>query len=92
MARLSTRTRDLHASPVREMLEVALRPEVISFAGGLPSPETFAGLETPQAPRALMQYGPTEGEPELRARIAEELRALGVDAAPERVLVLSGSQ
>lgn len=92
MARLSIRTRDLHASPVREMLEVALRPEVISFAGGLPSPETFAGLETPAAPRALMQYGPTEGEPELRARIAEELQALGVDAGPDRVLVLSGSQ
>lgn len=93
MARLSTRTRDLHASPVREMLEVAMRPEVISFAGGLPAAETFAGLETTAAPPpALMQYGPTEGEPALRAQIAAELQALGVDAPPERVLVLSGSQ
>ena len=92
MARLSIRTEDLHASPVREMLSVAQRPEVISFAGGLPAPETFAGLDMPQPPRDLLQYGPTEGEPALRARIAEELRGLGVDAAAERVLVLSGSQ
>lgn len=92
MARLSNRTSDLHASPVREMLEVALRPQVISFAGGLPAAETFAGLEIPPPPRELLQYGPTEGEPALRARIAEELDALGVDAAPDRVMVLSGSQ
>lgn len=92
MARLSMRTGDLHASPVRDMLDVAMRPEVISFAGGLPAAETFAGLDVPSPPRGLLQYGPTEGEPELRARIAEELCGLGIDAAPERVLVLSGSQ
>lgn len=92
MARLSIRTADLHASPVREMLNVALRPGVISFAGGLPAAETFAGLDIPDPPRELLQYGPTEGEPELRVRIAEELSALGIDTAPDRVLLLSGSQ
>lgn len=93
MPRLSIRTRDLHASPVREMLEVAMRPEVISFAGGLPAAETFAGLDAFAPPPAeLMQYGPTEGEPALRAQIAAELQALGIDAPAERVLVLSGSQ
>jgi 2-aminoadipate transaminase len=92
MARLSQRTGDLHASPVREMLSVAQRPGMISFAGGLPSPESFAGLDLPPPPRDLLQYGPTEGEPALRARIAEELSALGLDCAPDRVLVLSGSQ
>ncbi|WP_421738542.1 PLP-dependent aminotransferase family protein [Caulobacter sp.] len=92
MARLSTRTGDLHASPVREMLSIAQRPGVISFAGGLPSPESFAGLDLPPPPRELLQYGPTEGEPELRAKIAGELSALGIDSAPDRVLILSGSQ
>ena len=93
MARLSVRTGNLHASPVRDMLNVAMRPEVISFAGGLPAAETFAGLEilSPPPPE-LLQYGPTEGEPALRTRISEELRGLGVDAPPERVLLLSGSQ
>jgi 2-aminoadipate transaminase len=92
MARLSTRTADLHASPIRDMLSVALRPGMISFAGGLPAAETFAGLDLPAPPRDLLQYGPTEGEPDLRARIAEDLVALGIDTAPDRVLLLSGSQ
>ncbi|MES2034233.1 MAG: PLP-dependent aminotransferase family protein [Pseudomonadota bacterium] len=92
MARLSARTKDLHASPVREMLSIAQRPGVVSFAGGLPSPETFAGLDLPPPPRELFQYGPTEGEPALRARIAQELAAMGLDCPAERVMVLSGSQ
>ena len=59
MPRLSGRTSDLHASPVREMLSVAQRPGVISFAGGLPAPETFAGLDLPAPPSDLLQYGPS---------------------------------
>lgn len=92
MARLSTRTGNLHASPVREMLSVAQRPGMISFAGGLPAPETFAGLDLPPPPRELLQYGPTEGEPDLRARIARELSEMGLHGDPERVMLLSGSQ
>lgn len=92
MARLSARTGDLHASPVREMLNVSLKPDTISFAGGLPSPETFAGLDLPPAPQELLQYGPTEGELPLRARIAAELRDLGIDTDAERVMILAGSQ
>lgn len=92
MARLSIRTADLHASPVREMLSVSQRPGMISFAGGLPSPDSFAGLELPPPPGELLQYGPTEGEPELRAKIAEQLAGLGIDSALDRVLILSGSQ
>ena len=92
MPRLSARLKDLHGSPVRAMLEASLRPGVISFAGGLPAPETLEDIELPAPPRALLQYGPTEGERELRARIAEELAAIGLDCPAERVLVLSGSQ
>jgi DNA-binding transcriptional MocR family regulator len=92
MARLSMRSSDIKPSPVRDMLNVSQRPGMISFAGGLPSPETFAGLDLPPPPRDLLQYGPTEGEPALRARIAEDLAALGLDTDPDRVMVLSGSQ
>jgi 2-aminoadipate transaminase len=92
MARLSMRSSDIKPSPVREMLNVSQRPGMISFAGGLPSPETFAGLDLPPPPRDLLQYGPTEGEPALRERIARDLAELGLDTAPDRVMVLSGSQ
>ena len=45
-APLSRRLRGTTSSPVRDILKVASRPEVISLAGGLPAPETFdvAGL------------------------------------------------
>jgi 2-aminoadipate transaminase len=89
---LSKRVRDLNGSPVRGMLATAQRPEVISFAGGLPAPDSFGDLDLPAPPLDVMQYGPSEGEPALRARIAEELAALGLDAPAERILVLSGSQ
>lgn len=92
MLRLSERMAGLKGSPVREMLEVSQRPEVISFAGGLPAPETFAELDLAGAPRELLQYGPSEGEPELRTRLAEELRGLGLDCDAGQVLILSGSQ
>jgi DNA-binding transcriptional MocR family regulator len=92
MARLSIRSSDIKPSPVREMLNVSQRPGMISFAGGLPSPETFAGLDLPPPPRDLLQYGPTEGEPDLRARIADDLAALGLNTDADRILLLSGSQ
>ena len=38
----STRSRSIpSASAVREILKVAERPDVLSFAGGLPAPELF---------------------------------------------------
>jgi 2-aminoadipate transaminase len=90
--RLSQRVRDLTPSPIREILAVIDRPGMISFAGGLPSPESFPRLDMGAVPRDCLQYGPSEGEPALRERIAAELRALGLACAPEQVLVLSGSQ
>ena len=73
---LSARVSDLHPSPIREILEVVGRPGMISFAGGLPAAETFPefGLA---APDSALQYGPSEGDPALRERIALELAALG---------------
>jgi len=89
---LSQRVHKLHASPIREILEVIDRPRMISFAGGLPSAETFPALDLGQVPARWLQYGPTEGEPALRQRIAEEIGALGLACTPEQVLILSGSQ
>ncbi|MBS1190454.1 MAG: GntR family transcriptional regulator [Rhodocyclaceae bacterium] len=88
---LSTRVNDLHPSPIREILAVAQRPGMISFAGGLPSPDTFPRFDF-EAPPEVLQYGASEGEPALRERIASELRERGLACDPGQVLVLSGSQ
>ncbi len=65
---------------------------MVSFAGGLPTPESFPPLGTRGVPRRFLQYGPSEGEPELRRFIARDLRRRGLDCGPGQVLVLSGSQ
>ncbi len=91
-SRLSRRIADLHASPIREILSVIDTPGMVSFAGGLPAPETFPALSMQTVPRGWLQYGPTEGETALRERIAAELRSIGLSCTLEQVLVLSGSQ
>jgi 2-aminoadipate transaminase len=92
MPTLSARIPELHASPIREILAVINRPGMISFAGGLPSPDSFPDLSLEQLPREMLQYGSSEGEPALRAQICDEMRGLGLQCEPSQVLVLSGSQ
>lgn len=65
---------------------------MISFAGGLPATETLAVPELSNVPTSALQYGTTEGEPELREAIAEHARGLGLRCEASHVLVVSGSQ
>lgn len=90
--RFSRRAARLEASPIREILSVIDRPGMISFAGGLPAPETFPAMNLANVPAKWLQYGPSEGDPELRQCIAEHVNQLGLKCTPEQVLVLSGSQ
>ncbi|MGE5470981.1 MAG: PLP-dependent aminotransferase family protein [Bacteroidota bacterium] len=90
--RFSTRIAQLEASPIREILSVIDRPGMISFAGGLPAPETFPAMNLANVPAKWLQYGPSEGDPELRQCIAEDLNRLGLKCTAGQVLILSGSQ
>jgi len=88
----SERVTRLTGSLIREILALTQQPGVISFAGGLPAAEVMPVLDLSGVPQTLRQYGTTEGEPALRERIAADLQALGIAAAPERVLITAGSQ
>lgn len=90
--KLSERVDRLQPSAIREILAVIDRPGMISFAGGLPSAESFPDLSGLPLPREVLQYGASEGEPALRERIAAEVNAIGLRCTAEQVLVLSGSQ
>jgi 2-aminoadipate transaminase len=86
---------------VRELLKIAMRPEVISLAGGLPAPQTFdvEGLgaafaevmEGPHARRAL-QYSSTEGDPALRKHLAAFMSTRGLAVHADELLITTGSQ
>lgn len=100
LPRLAARARDVGASPVREILALTARPEVISFAGGLPAPELFdaAGLRAAfdrvlaERPRTVLQYATTEGDPQLRRAVAARLSARGLATGPDDLVVTGGSQ
>ncbi|MFE0178285.1 PLP-dependent aminotransferase family protein [Streptomyces sp. NPDC059002] len=87
-------------SPVRDILAVTARPEVINFAGGLPAPELFdaAGVAAAfqavltSTPGTALQYSTTEGEPALRAAIAARTTARGLPTDAADLLVTTGSQ
>ncbi|MDG4551627.1 MAG: PLP-dependent aminotransferase family protein [Candidatus Contendobacter sp.] len=88
----SERIDRLTSSLIRELLALTQKPDIISFAGGLPAREAMPPLDLVDLPPDLSQYGTTDGEPELRAVIAAQLSALGLRCRPEQVLVTTGSQ
>lgn len=96
----SQRAEQLQSSAIREILKVTMRPEVISFAGGLPSPETFP-IQRMQAAfdkvlseqgKAALQYGPTDGYAPLREYLAASLSTPEAVILPEQIMMVSGSQ
>jgi 2-aminoadipate transaminase len=94
------RADQLQSSFIREILKITQRQEVISFAGGLPSPATFpvevmrAAFDTvlSKQGKVALQYGPTDGYGPLREWIAHRLSTEGTKISPEQVLMVSGSQ
>ncbi|WP_316758896.1 aminotransferase-like domain-containing protein [Streptomyces herbicida] len=97
---LAARARTVGGSPVRDILAVTARPEVINFAGGLPAPELFdrEGIAAAfhqvlaQVPERALQYSTTEGEPTLRAGLAARISAQGLPTAADDLLITTGSQ
>ena len=71
---LSDNAKNMRRSAIRDLLSVATRPEIISFAGGFPNPETFPVDELKEIinelmdkkPKEMLQYGSTEGSISLR--------------------------
>jgi 2-aminoadipate transaminase len=99
-SRYSINVSEMKRSEIRELLKLTRRPEIISFAGGLPSPETFPIREIAELAKDLilreghwaLQYGPTEGDPRLKEQIIKFMSRDGVKAEPENLLIVSASQ
>jgi 2-aminoadipate transaminase len=97
---LSQRARKLTSSAIREILKVTEQPNIISFAGGLPSPATFPTARIAAAaakvlsdnPTGALQYSATEGYLPLREWIAVRHSTAGVTIRASQVLITTGSQ
>lgn len=97
---LSASAKRMKRSVIRELLKMTQRPELISFAGGLPSPESFPVeqlkqvvvevLDTDSA-RAL-QYSETEGDKRLREILVEKYRKEGFNININNLIISTASQ
>jgi 2-aminoadipate transaminase len=96
----SNKALNVRPSPIREILSVIKQPGMISFAGGMPAPDVFPVEEFHRGAEALLrdgknllQYGTTEGLPELKEFLSEwTLPRMGRKTALDEMLLTTGSQ
>lgn len=92
--------RRMKRSVIRELLKLTNKPDIISFAGGLPDPTAFPVEEIKDITQEVLdkkgasalQYGPTEGVPELIEELIKLAKEQGEDVGPENILVTVASQ
>lgn len=87
-------------SAIREILKLTQKPEMISFAGGLPSPDSFPVDDIKRISNEVLdeegtvalQYGTTEGDDKLRSLLAERHRKDGLNLSINNIVITTGSQ
>lgn len=98
----SNLAKTIKASEVRELLAIiSRRPDVISFAGGIPDPALFPKKELAEVAREViemygdvaLQYSETKGALKVREEICNYMKARrGIPCEPEGMVVTTGSQ
>jgi 2-aminoadipate transaminase len=97
---LSADAHNYRPSAIRAFARLINDPNIISFAGGVPNPETFpaeamaeiAARVIREKKNVALQYGPTRGLPRLCETIANICRGRGVERGTDDVIVTTGSQ
>jgi 2-aminoadipate transaminase len=87
-------------SAIREILKLTQKPGIISFAGGLPAPESFPVDDLQDIITTLLkedgagalQYGATEGVPELREVLVKKYQSEGVNCSLDNLIITTASQ
>ncbi|MCD6546262.1 MAG: PLP-dependent aminotransferase family protein [Thermotogae bacterium] len=100
--KLSKMAKRVKSSIIRELLKYSTQPDMISFGGGVPDPETFPRHELAKISseiiekeyKVALQYSTTEGDPILREEYLKLLkRRYGIDGLSlDNILLTSGSQ
>ena len=98
----SDRMAYMNGTATREIFKLLSRPEIISFAGGLPATEALPTAEvreiayevlSKEDSYKLLQYGATEGYVPLLKACKEYIREFGVDVSGQAdMLIISGGQ
>ena len=99
MFRFSQIVNSLRTSEIRDLMGLATRPDIISFAGGMPGNELFPVEEIDDIYNNLpldikqtaFQYGPTPGYPPLLESLSEYLSSKGLPVKTNKLLITTGS-
>ena len=97
----ATRMSRMRASEIRELLKLLERPDIISFAGGIPDPTLFpeeafkaayAEIFSGDRAAAALQYSVSEGYRPLRDWLRGEMEKIGIPCTADNIFITSGSQ
>lgn len=98
--KLANRVTSLKASAIREIFKMVGKSDVISFAGGIPSPELFPAKEFGEITKKIMDeggakglvYGITEGYAPLIEIVEERNKKIGVGKEFDQTIITTGAQ
>jgi 2-aminoadipate transaminase len=99
MLKFSKVVSSLRTSEIRDLMSLAIRPDIISFAGGMPGNELFPVEEIDEIYNSLptdikqtaFQYGPTPGYPPLLDSLKEYLRKKNLPVDKDKLMITTGS-
>lgn len=97
---ISINAKGMKRSAIRELLKLTQKPEIISFAGGLPAKETFPIEELVEITKdvlendgaSALQYGSTEGDPTLLKALVDRYNNQGLNITKDNLCILTSSQ
>ncbi len=100
MPAFSQSVSSFRSSEIRELMSLASKPGIISFAGGMPDnnlfpvdeiEDLFRNLDS-RTRQAAFQYGPTPGLPSLLESLGGFLEKKGLPVKKNRLMITTGSQ
>jgi len=99
MNNFAERFEGVSGSAIREIFKLLANPNIISFAGGNPSPDSFPKEKLAEIAKrvllekgeSILQYGPTKGYMPLMEEILDIAKSQGIEAGPNNIIITSGS-
>ena len=99
MHNFSNSVKNLRSSEIRDLMSLANKPDMILFSGGMPDNDLFPLDEidaiyndlTPQEKKIAMQYGPTNGLPQLLQSLTVFLENKGLPVSENKIMITTGS-
>jgi len=96
----SNRTEYMFSSEIRDLLSISARPDIISFAGGLPEVRALSFQKLERYIKRILkaeddislQYGGSDGYYPLKTKLVEVMKLEGLEAVEEDIITTTGGQ